>query len=72
MLANRPVPQDGLSVIGTAGPEGLFVVVMHSGVTLAAITAEILGPHVLDQPLSNAKADLVGLYAIERFQSVMS
>lgn len=68
MLANRLVPQDGLPVIGTAGPEGLFVVVMHSGVTLAAI----LGPHVLDQPLSNAKADLVGLYAIERFQSVMS
>lgn len=72
MLAQRPVPQDGLPVIGACGPEGLFTAVMHSGVTLAAITAELLGPQVRDQPLSNAQADLVAPYSIDRFQSVMS
>ena len=72
MLANRPVPQDGLPVIGPAGPEGLFVAVMHSGVTLAAIAAELLGRQVLDQPLSNAQSDLAAPYGIDRFQSAMS
>lgn len=72
MLANRPVPQDGLPVIGPAAPDGLFVAVMHSGVTLAAIAAELLGPQVLDQPLSAAQQELAAPYAIERFQSAMS
>ncbi|MEX0285493.1 MAG: NAD(P)/FAD-dependent oxidoreductase [Paracoccaceae bacterium] len=40
-LALRPVPEDGLPVVGPAGPDGLYVSVMHSGITLAAITAEL-------------------------------
>ena len=40
MLAFRPVPGDELPVIGPAGPEGLYLAVMHSGVTLAALVAE--------------------------------
>lgn len=39
-IANRPMPGDGRPVIGRAGPEGLFLAVMHSGVTLAAIAGE--------------------------------
>lgn len=40
-LAWRPVPVDGLPVVGAAGPTGLYLAVMHSGVTLAAIIAEL-------------------------------
>ena len=69
MLAQRPVPQDGLPVIGACGPAGLHVAVMHSGITLAAITAELLAPQILDQPLSNAQAALVSPFDPGRFQS---
>ncbi len=41
-LALRPVPQDGVPVIGPAGPEGLYIATMHSGVTLAAIVGELV------------------------------
>ncbi|MEO9684994.1 MAG: FAD-dependent oxidoreductase [Tateyamaria sp.] len=68
-LTQRPVPQDGLPVIGACGPAGLHVAVMHSGVTLAAIAAESLAPQVLDQPLSNAQAALVTPFGPDRFQS---
>ena len=69
MLAARPVPKDGLPVIGACGPSGLFAAVMHSGVTLAAITAEMLAPQVMDKPLSNAQSALVAPFAADRFQS---
>jgi D-hydroxyproline dehydrogenase subunit beta len=68
MLAQRPMPQDGHPVIGACGPEGLFVATMHSGVTLAAITAELLAPQILDRKLSNAQSDMVAPYSPERFQ----
>ena len=69
MLAARPVPQDGLPVIGACGPAGLFAAVMQSGVTLAAITADVLTPQVLDAPLSNAQSALVAPFTPCRFQS---
>jgi glycine/D-amino acid oxidase-like deaminating enzyme len=62
------MPQDGHPVIGACGPEGLFVATMHSGVTLAAITAELLAPQILDRKLSNAQSDMVAPYSPERFQ----
>ncbi len=44
----RPVPADGLPVVGThAGVDGLTVAVMHSGVTLAAIAGEAVAGSVL-------------------------
>lgn len=65
-LAYRPVPQDGLPVIGKIGPEGLHVAVMHSGVTLAAITGEAVAAEVLDHGDSfNA---LLAPYRPSRFQ----
>lgn len=48
--ANRPVPGDGLPVAGRApGIEGLWIAVMHSGVTLAAVVAEALGAEIIGQ-----------------------
>ncbi|MEL6958303.1 MAG: FAD-dependent oxidoreductase [Pseudomonadota bacterium] len=65
-LAHRPVPQDGLPVIGSAGPEGLHVAVMHSGVTLAAIAGEVTAAQVLGTA-TNAQMALVAPYGPERF-----
>lgn len=47
-LAWRPVPGDGLPAIGAVSP-GLWLAVMHSGVTLAPIVAECLAAEVLGQ-----------------------
>lgn len=45
--ANRPVPGDGLPVLGPVpGIGGLWLAVMHSGVTLAAVAAETLGDEI--------------------------
>ena len=44
-LAFRPVPGDGLPVIGQARP-GLWLSVMHSGATLAAITGELVAQEI--------------------------
>jgi len=46
-LANRPVPGDQLPAVGPTGIAGLSLAVMHSGVTLAAIVAELLSTEVL-------------------------
>lgn len=65
MLAYRPVPQDGLPVIGAVGPDGLHVAVMHSGVTLAAIVGEAVAAEVLGQ---GGYDDLLAPYRPQRFQ----
>lgn len=50
MQADRPVPGDGLPVVGPVpGVEGLWLAVLHSGVTLAAIIAETLGAEITGQ-----------------------
>ncbi|WP_225027082.1 NAD(P)/FAD-dependent oxidoreductase [Xinfangfangia pollutisoli] len=52
-LAFRPVPGDGLPVIGPAAP-GLWLAVMHSGATLAAVAAERIAAEMdggEDQPI---------------------
>lgn len=63
-LAQRPVPGDGLPVVGAAGPEGLYVCTMHSGVTLAAIVAEL----AVRELLAGEQADLLAPYRVARFQ----
>ena len=41
-VGNRPIPENGLPIIGRApGTEGLYVAVMHSGVTLAAVVGRL-------------------------------
>tara|TARA_R110002126_G_scaffold11810_2_gene52199 strand:+ start:1470 stop:2555 length:1086 start_codon:yes stop_codon:yes gene_type:complete len=67
--AMRPVPQDGLPVMGPCGPAGLHMAVMHSGITLAPLAGELVAAGVLDQPLSNHQSDLIAPYAPQRFQS---
>lgn len=62
-LAFRPVPQDGLPVVGAAGPDGLYIATMHSGVTLAAIIGELVA-----QELTNGRsAELLAPYRPTRF-----
>ncbi len=63
-LGLRPVPADGLPVIGpvTQAP-GLYVTVMHSGVTLAALVGRLAAEEIL-----NARpVDLLAPYRPERF-----
>lgn len=47
-LANRPVPGDGLPVLGETGIAGLSLAVMHSGVTLGPLVGEMLAREVLE------------------------
>ncbi|MEP3845004.1 MAG: FAD-dependent oxidoreductase [Paracoccaceae bacterium] len=69
LQANRPMPQDSLPAIGAIGPEGLFVAVMHSGITLAAISAQLLAPKVLGHSMSNEALDLLAPYDPTRFNA---
>ncbi len=71
-LALRPVPGDGLPVVGGCGPAGLFVSTMHSGATLAPLVAEISASEVMDRAPSNAQTALIAPYRPARFQSVSS
>ncbi|MDW3222148.1 MAG: FAD-dependent oxidoreductase [Paracoccaceae bacterium] len=66
-LAHRPVPEDGLPVIGACGPAGLYVTVMHSGATLAALVGELAAAEVMDVPLSNVQSALLSPYRAGRF-----
>jgi D-hydroxyproline dehydrogenase subunit beta len=48
IIGHRPVPDDGLPVVGQAMP-GLSLAVAHSGVTLAAVVGEVLAQEILGQ-----------------------
>ena len=53
-MAMRPVPGDGLPVVGQGPIPGLWVAVMHSGATLAPVVAELLAAEITggaDSPL---------------------
>ncbi|MBL9047290.1 MAG: FAD-binding oxidoreductase, partial [Tabrizicola sp.] len=47
-MALRPVPGDGLPVVGQGPLAGLWIAVMHSGATLAPVVAECLAGEILD------------------------
>lgn len=60
----RPMPEDGLPVIGyAASVPNLYMAVMHSGVTLAALTGEFAAIEILDE----ARVDILEPYRLERF-----
>lgn len=63
MRARRPVPDDGLPVVGATGVEGLTVAVMHSGITLAALVGELVACEIAGQT-----SDLLKPYRLARFQ----
>ncbi len=68
-LASRPVPQDGLPAMGACGPDGLYVVTMHSGATLAPLAAELVSAEVTEKELSNMQTKLIAPYRPQRFTS---
>lgn len=58
-----------MPVVGACGPDGVFAAVMHSGVTLAPVMAEILAQEVMGQTLNTQQAELISRYRPDRFQS---
>lgn len=64
VVAPRPVPGDGLPAVGALGPRGLYLAVMHSGATLAAIVAEMAAAELND----DTRAPLLRPFRPERFQ----
>ncbi|MGB8811792.1 MAG: FAD-binding oxidoreductase, partial [Paracoccaceae bacterium] len=61
-MAHRPVPADGLPVVGPLGIDGLYVATMHSGVTLAPLIATL----VRDEVLLGEKAALLAPFRPQR------
>ncbi len=60
----RPMPEDGFPVIGFADSvSNLYFAVMHSGVTLAALTGEFATTEILD----SASIDILEPYRLSRF-----
>ncbi|MEO5614771.1 MAG: FAD-binding oxidoreductase [Cypionkella sp.] len=55
-LGQRPVPGDGLPLIGAVQP-GLSLAVMHSGITLSAFAGEALAGEILGQGAQPLLAD---------------
>ena len=47
-VRERPMPADGRPAIGAFGPEGLYVVCTHSGMTLAPVIAEMVTREIGD------------------------
>lgn len=68
MLANRPMPKDGLPAVGSVGPDGTYVATMHSGVTLAAVMGGLIASEILGG-VSNKTADLLAPYRPQRFEN---
>jgi D-hydroxyproline dehydrogenase subunit beta len=56
-MAMRPVPGDGLPVVGKGPLPGLWIAVMHSGATLAPVVAELLANEITSGPESPLLAD---------------
>ncbi len=56
VLGYRPVPGDGLPLIGAVQP-GLSMAVMHSGVTLSALAGEALAAEIMGQGDSTVLAN---------------
>jgi glycine/D-amino acid oxidase-like deaminating enzyme len=56
-MALRPVPGDGLPVVGQGPLTGLWIAVMHSGATLAPVVAELLAEEITGGPESPLLAE---------------
>lgn len=61
--AYRPIPVDGFPAVGRAGVSGLYVAVMHSGVTLAAGIGRFAAEEILD----GRRDPLLDPYGLDRF-----
>lgn len=63
-MALRPVPGDGLPVVGQGPVPGLWLAVMHSGATLAPVVAELL----VDEIVGGDECPLLADFRPARFQ----
>ena len=62
----RPMPMDGLPILGfTEAVPNMYIAVMHSGVTLAALVGELAAMEISD----GVPVDLLEPYRLERFES---
>jgi len=66
-LAYRPVPQDGLPVVGRI-LDGAYVATLHSGITLAALMGELIASE-LSNEVSHKTEKWLSLYRPKRFES---
>ncbi|MEL7430621.1 MAG: FAD-binding oxidoreductase [Pseudomonadota bacterium] len=65
-IALRPEPADGMPVLGRiAGHSNILVAVLHSGITLAPVIAELLA----EQLENKAPLERLAPYALERFDA---
>ncbi len=63
-LAARPMPADGLPIVGPVpGVDGVHVAVTHSGVTLAPVVGRLVAGEVV----TGARADELGGVRPDRF-----
>ena len=62
VIGHRPMPRDGLPIVGPARP-GLYLAVMHSGVTLAPA----IGRFVAEEILRDRRDPLIAPYGLDRF-----
>jgi glycine/D-amino acid oxidase-like deaminating enzyme len=46
-IGYRPIPEDGFPIIGNCGYRGLYIAVMHSGVTLAPLAGMLAANEIL-------------------------
>jgi len=65
--AERPVPEDGLPIVGPIA-EGAYVAVLHSGITLGPIVAELVAKDI-DAALDNRGAAMLAPYRPQRFST---
>ncbi|MEJ8559880.1 FAD-binding oxidoreductase [Yoonia sp. GPGPB17] len=63
--AERPMPQDGLPIVGPIA-DGAYVAVLHSGITLGPIIAELVAKDITGQ-LDNTDAAMLAPYRPDRF-----
>lgn len=66
MLAERPMPGDGLPAVGPV-QKGAYLAVMHSGITLGAIMGELIADELLQGETNHTRAWLAP-YRPERFK----
>ena len=63
-VGTRPVPEDGISIADNLpGSENLFVIVTHSGVTLAPV----LGKKMAEFMVTGARPNALLPYSLKRF-----
>ena len=65
-IGTRPIPSDGFPVVGKiGGHKGVFIAVMHSGVTLAPLIGKLLASEMLNK----SKSPLLDSFRPSRFMN---